>query len=329
MPDPGTEIALAAAKPLAIKLVDAVLKPVLSTVRLASDPLIDVFGDRFSEYLSRQLVKQSYLSTIVFQVRCPLEEVYVPLTITEESPSGAEKKSHKIDRYRKDLLPKLDRILVIDGAGMGKTTLSRFLFIQAIKAMATVPVFVELRHLNSRRTLLDHLLSEFNPIGIDESKFDTRQIVRLLKKGVFTFFLDGYDEISNQEREAVTRDIKEFTENHSGNKYLLTSRPEHALASFPSFKLFKIESLKKEEAFELIRKYDRNGERATKLIERLSSNSLREVDEFLKNPLLTTLLYRAYEYKNQIPLRKPVFYRQVYDALFEWHDLTKDGYSTR
>lgn len=30
-----------------------------------------------------------------------------------------------------------------------------------------------------------------------------------------------------------------------------------------------------------------------------------------------------------MPIKKHIFYRQVYDALFDWHDATKDGYNTR
>ena len=37
------------------------------------------------------------------------------------------------------------------------------------------------------------------------------------------------------------------------------------------------------------------------------------------------LLYKAYSYKPTIPFKKHIFYRQVYDALFESHDLTKGG----
>lgn len=40
---------------------------------------------------------------------------------------------------------------------------------------------------------------------------------------------------------------------------------------------------------------------------------------------MTSLLYKAFEYKKTIPYKKHIFYRQVYDALFEEHDLSKAG----
>ena len=48
------------------------------------------------------------------------------------------------------------------------------------------------------------------------------------------------------------------------------------------------------------------------------------VGEFLANPLLVSLLFKAFEYKQQVPFKKHVFYRQVYDALYHHHDLTKE-----
>lgn len=51
------------------------------------------------------------------------------------------------------------------------------------------------------------------------------------------------------------------------------------------------------------------------------------IDDFLKNPLLVSLLFVAFDYKQTIPLKKHIFYRQVYDAHFDSHDLSKgDGY---
>ncbi len=333
LPDPSSAAALAVVKPIATEIAKALLKPIVKALRLINENLIDVFLSRFEEYLSRQFIRHCHLPTIVFQVRKPLEDLYVPLTVEHQSSVNARGRhiSIKLDKYHANFLPALKKVLVIDDAGMGKSTLSRFLMIQATKTLATVPVFIELRHLNSSRTIVDWLLSELNPIGLqgEELKIDKRQLTRLLSKGIFTFFLDGYDEIAIKDREAVTLDIKRLIAEFDANKFLITSRPENALSAFPSFNVFAIQPLKQEEAFALIRKYDSDGERATRLIERLGEKSMSGVHEFLRNPLLTTLLYRAYDYKNKIPLKKHVFYRQVYDALYEWHDLTKDGYSTR
>ncbi|MBQ0630694.1 hypothetical protein KAH78_19025, partial [Proteus mirabilis] len=49
--------------------------------------------------------------------------------------------------------------------------------------------------------------------------------------------------------------------------------------------------------------------------------------EFLTTPLYVSLLFCSYRYKPVIPRRKDLFYSQVFEALFETHDLSKEtGY---
>jgi hypothetical protein len=142
-------------------------------------------------------------------------------------------------------------------------------------------------------------------------------------------FFDGYDEIPLQQREIVTNDVKSLIDRFHHLTFVITSRPESGLLAFPTFKQFAIQPLEKDESYELIRKYDERGLRSNQLITALERPEYRSVHQFLKNPLLTSLLYRSFEYKQSIPLKKHVFYRQVFDALFDWHDASKDGYNTR
>lgn len=111
------------------------------------------------------------------------------------------------------------------------------------------------------------------------------------------------------------------------NKFILTSRPEEELAGLGNFQEFRIKELKKEESYELLRKYDNQGNISKLLINKLKSGNYTMISDFLKNPLLVTLLFVAFDYKQTIPLKKHIFYRQVFDAYFDSHDLSKgDGY---
>jgi predicted NACHT family NTPase len=79
----------------------------------------------------------------------------------------------------------------------------------------------------------------------------------------------------------------------------------------------------------LLKRYDRGGALSTEIIGNLKADLLENIKEFLSNPFLVSLLYKSYEYKHTIPFRKHVFYRQMYDSLFESHDLTKGGFFIR
>ncbi|WP_155952959.1 NACHT domain-containing NTPase [Prevotella sp. HUN102] len=102
-----------------------------------------------------------------------------------------------------------------------------------------------------------------------------------------------------------------------------SSRPEQALTSFGDFQRFFISPLNKKEAYELLRKYDKQGDTSKLLIDELKSGKYEMINEFLRNPLLVSLLFAAFDYKQTIPLKKHIFYRQVYDAYFDSHDLSK------
>lgn len=152
--------------------------------------------------------------------------------------------------------------------------------------------------------------------------------MELLTDGGFVIFLDGYDEIPLSDREIVTADLQSFISKATYNTFILTSRPENALKGFGDFKELKIEPLKKKEAFELLRKYDKQGTVSTLLIKKLEETDMANISEFLTNPLLVSLLFTAFQHKQTIPFKKHIFYRQVYDANFESHDLTKgDSYT--
>ena len=108
----------------------------------------------------------------------------------------------------------------------------------------------------------------------------------------------------------------------------MTSRHVYGLAGFSAFAHFTIQPLKPAESHELIRKYARASslqEIGEQLILEVQKRANKQVAPFLTNPLLTSLLFTAYEYKHEIPLKKTSFYGQVFDALFDRHDLSKPG----
>jgi hypothetical protein len=317
-------------------VVTALVKPLvegaMAGIKAIKQDIIDGFTNKFATYLESQVERHAYLNTLVFGTHKALDDLYIPLTVIP-SVDGVvnEEKGVLLNSFKNEFIGEHKRVLITDTAGMGKSTLMKFLFLQCIKSKRAVPIFVELRHLSQNRTLLDLIEQQVNPTTAKDeaSYFNRKDLQRVLKLGGIIFFFDGYDEIPFKDREQVTTDLKNFIENFSKNAFAITSRPETGLAAFPSFNQYTIRPLKKEESFALIKKYDKDGVKSQQLIERLKGKEYRGVTEFLKNPLLTTLLYRCYEYKQSLPLKKHVFYRQVFDALFDWHDASKDGYNTR
>ena len=320
-------VSLILLKPLIEKIVLNLIVPKIENLSkklgVEYNKLLIPRNEHFSEYFYRTYKRYSTVNTLAFKNnQMLLKNIYVPLTLVIKKDNCREKIS--VNSYPKSLIGKYSNLLIIDTAGMGKSTMSKRMFIDVIDNGYGIPIFIELRRLSKSRTLIMEIQQQLNSLTRD---FDTQLILEFLQMGGFIFFLDGYDEISLSEREYVTRDLQDFIAKAANNVFILTSRPESALTSFGNFQQATIQPLRREEAYELLRKYDNQGETSRRLIEKLSSQEYHMIDDFLQNPLLVSLLFVAFDYKQTIPLKKHIFYRQVYDAHFDSHDLSKgDGY---
>ena len=317
---------LAIASPFIKSIVDTFITPKLSKLKSRFNLDYKKYHipteEHFSEYLHRTYKRLSIINTLVFNnSQSFLKDIFIPLTINK---TGTKELKRKIDSYPEELMSNYEKVLITDTAGMGKSTIVKRMFLDIIDNSIGIPILIELRRLSKDKTILEEIHEQLNSITKD---FDTDLMLEFIIDGEFIILLDGYDEISLSDREEVTKDIQNLINKAPNNKYILTSRPESSLTSFGDFQEFKIEPLKKKEAFELLRKYDKQGSISSLLIQKLGEKDMKSIEEFLINPLLVSLLFTAFQHKQIIPFKKYLFYRQVYDANFESHDLTKgDSY---
>jgi hypothetical protein len=309
-----------------VKLVTDLLKPLIDklSTKISGDLKLNYHRifDSYSEYVKHEYERHSRFTSIVFKnEQKRLEDYYIPLTLVKQVFGSDETVEEKINSYPLETVNSINKLLIVDTAGMGKSTLLKFLFIHCVKQEAGIPIFVELRKLSSKKLLLDYIIEQL--AGID-GKTERSLVINLLESGEFVFFFDGYDEITDSERAEVTANLQTFITKAPENKYFITSRDEQGLVAFADFQRFTIKPLFREEAFCLLRKYAENNLAET-LIARLKQPEYQNMEEFLVNPLLTSLLYKSFEYKAIIPLKRHIFYRQVFEALYEAHDLTKEG----
>jgi hypothetical protein len=314
--------ALAVASPFIKSLVDTFVTPKLEIFRdknkNSNKNSFIPTEENFSEYFHRTYKKLIVLNTLVFNnSQRFLNDIFLPLTL---SPTNDRKTKIKVNGFPETISDEFGNILITDTAGMGKSTLMKKIFIDSVHNNYGIPIFIELRRLNKGKTILNEIQEQLNSINKD---FDSDLLLNLLAEGGFILIFDGYDEISLSDREVVTQNLQEFISKTSNNLFFITSRPERALSSFGNFQEFKIDPLSKKEAFELLRKYDNQGQISALLIKKLQEKEMSNIEEFLTNPLLVSLLFTAFEHKQAIPFKKYLFYRQVYDANFESHDLTK------
>lgn len=275
--------------------------------------------EHFWNYLERTNTKFSSIRPVGFNEQLEFMKIYIPLTI-ELCDGVSRKKSVVIDKSP-DAFSSSKKILIVDSAGMGKSTISKRLFIGAFEdGSCGIPIFIELRHLSKDNDIIHEILNQIKDLN---SSFNEELLLTLIENGGFIFFLDGYDEIAINEKADVTKSLQSFIEKAGKNLFILTSREDDALNGFQTFDKYFIKQLTNKDAFKLLSNLDNNGEKSQTLINKLKGEELASVNEFLTNPLLVTLLFTAFNYEPTIPAKKYLFYNQVYNAFFQQHDLSK------
>ena len=298
--------------------VDTKIKPIFINWGKDESRSIEL-EECLSEYLMRCYAKNNIMTTIVFgRLRKTLEDLYIPLTLEEYRNEDIK---WVIDENCYNILDNYSRILIVDMAGMGKSTIVKYFACQGINLNKCIPIVIELRRLEKKQSIPEYIQTQINSL---DKNLRIEEIVDILKKGDFVIFFDGYDEIANESKSDVLDAIQEFTGKASNTKIVITSREEDDLNSLGEYKCVNIKPLTEEEAYKLIKKYDNDGKISEKLNKRLKEDSsMKVLNEFLVNPLLVSLLYKTFEYKEEIPYKKIDFYEQVYEAVFNDHDKTK------
>lgn len=304
--DPITAAAISeGTKQTTKSLVDRLVNPIIDRVKLAYNKNLIHINEHFQDYLLRNYEKYSTMNTLVFSnTQKQLKDIYIPLSITTKDALTQTEVSKKIDRYPKDIIDKYRKVLITDTAGMGKSTIMKYIYLSIIDGAAGIPIFIELRRLNTSKDILAEMQEQLKSINKD---FDSVLLKEFIKDGKLIFILDGYDEIPLADKSAVTEQMQNFITKANNNLFFMTSRPEEGLSCFGEFVKFEINPLSKEEAYSLLRKYDKKGKTSELLIKKLKEDKSKPIEEFLKNPLLVSLLFSAFDFKQTIPLKNIFF----------------------
>lgn len=326
------EQAVELAKPWALKLFEEKILPFIfnrGSDFYKKEKNIFRLKSQMSDYLAKTRAQCSLINSLAFpNILKKVSDIYVPLTLS--TLDSREAREHLVNRGDQ-LLNQFKNILIIDNAGMGKSTLMKKIVTDIIDYSKEIPIYIELRTL-SNLPIIDQIK---NLIGLDSINDDDT-----LKKIPFIYFFDGVDEIPFDIKNELIKKIKIFSDEMSDSKIIITSRPDQSLLELHSFNRFKIKPLNIDQSYNLIRLYDANSSKignslilSNKLISEIKLMKEKDntaVIEFLTTPLYVSLLFCSYKYKPVIPRRKDLFYSQVFEALFETHDLSKEtGYVRR
>jgi hypothetical protein len=212
-------------------------------------------------------------------------------------------------------------------AGQGKSILLRHICIRNLeqKERNRIPVFVQLRRISNKRSLIDCIFNEFKNIGltINKSIFEY-----YAKSSKILLLLDGYDEIDPLLSSEVTYDLEQLAQEYKNLNIIVTTRPNSSsgIEMSNQYKLVELENLKEDEYIEYIKKLVSNKKHEYKelLLSKLRRN--KRLKETLKTPLMITILVVTYKSHQYIPPQITQFYDELFPVLYQRHDGTKPGF---
>lgn len=235
---------------------------------------------------------------------------------------GVEYKKTEIDTtYVENLTNISNHILILGTGGVGKSMLSRYLFLRTALDGGCIPVYVELRKISQQSagnlsviTLVKDCMKQFD-VDLPEEEF-----IYSLRLGKYLFLLDGFDEVREELALEAAEKIQEFCAKYPSNKCIMTSRQTLNYTPMETFVPMNSLPLRKEQAIELASKIWAKDEKTAEFCKQLDEELFAKHQSFAQNPLLLSMMFLTFMRNLSIPDHLADFYKKAYEALYSQHD---------
>lgn len=213
------------------------------------------------------------------------------------------------------------QVLVEGSPGQGKSLYLRKLCLKEGAGNSYIPIFIEFRNLRYKKKLKDELMDAIEDLGVklDNSLFDF-----LAKSEKILLLLDGFDEVPNNERSRVARELETIVRTYPKLRIVISSRPDSGMGSSFYFSKRKISPMKlvtQQNLVKHIYKKDRQSESINNI---LASSSF--ISEVTTTPLLLTLFTITYNARQFKPDSLAEFYSLIFPTMLYRHDRMKIGF---
>jgi predicted NACHT family NTPase len=268
-----------------VVLIDKTLDFVIGKLPTGKNKLKELIRGHLKNYLNGY--SNRYLTTKTLLRRdtpVPFYDVFYPLKLQKKSGSDIIDTSDIANlfinsRYR----------TIIAGAGSGKSTLTKHLFLDCIQREFGIPVRIELSRLNQDdKPSLEAIITKEvfnNELAQNDSTFK-----KTLEEGKYVFFLDGFDELSKGNSHKISGELDSFVNRFPKNYFILTSRPYANVEMLPQFSNYELLPLDKEDIEKFIRMLMKDDEEVDEIIDALNEiDDYSYIQSYLTNPLLLTI----------------------------------------
>lgn len=236
-----------------------------------------------------------------------------------------------IDQY--DLIENLNstgRIVISGTGGSGKSMFMRYLWLSLFEnGHGKVPIFLELRNWNDI-SIDDFLVFIFNSVFSGVNNSDGLPVFQnMLEEGRFAFILDGFDEVSEEKKKQLTKQILSLSIRFSGNIFAVSTRPLDFVTGWNNFSTYHVAPMTKDDVLLLVRKIEFPNKVKLKFSQAVRGHLFKSHKTFLEIPLLATIMLFLFNEIADIPNDMHVFYDQAFWTLFRRHDASKDAFDRK
>lgn len=271
----------------------------------------------------------SYIKTLLHNRQSVLfSKIYTRMFLADSGNRSI--KTNDINKIEKQYGKK---ILLTGAAGTGKSLMLRYMLIKVLKNHEQIPVLLFLRNLVYNKDSLknqDYLCEQI----YDHMKtLDFDVTLESFKASLFTLnyvvLLDGFDEVEYESRKTLEYLINEFCKKYPHIIVVVSSRPESSFVSWNGFCELEIRPLTRKLIKIMIERSGLNPSDANNINEEINKVFQRRVPyaDFLRTPLLLTILCVTYKQFRELPDRVSIFYEQAFSALYNGQDRTKTGFT--
>jgi predicted NACHT family NTPase len=296
-------------------------------------------------YRSRQIIQERCATMRVLDMSHPisLEEIYTGTDVLEKITSrrrlgiaellatyhGRDRLgASAIDESRVASLEAMQRyrkLMLLGKPGAGKTTLLKYTALKCSQGdifSDLVPIFVTLRQYAGSELqprILDYIAQDFRAYNIG----DELTLKHLLQHGRAILFLDGLDEVREDDLHRVLEDLRSFSEQYYTNRFVITSRlgaQEYVFEKFTEVEVANFQPLQISQFAQ--RWFSGNARHIDLFLRKVEEN--RPIQELATNPLLLTLLCLVFDEYGDFPTNRSELYREGLDVLLKKWDAKRN-----
>lgn len=265
------------------------------------------------------------LYTRVQTLQKPTSSIRFHIDFIVNSFDHKSKRSNLINPTKdgESVLNELDRFILLGKPGSGKTTFMKFAAISSAKGILAeqkIPVFISLKDFSdSDAELIEFIEQQFEICNFPSPR---EFVIRSLQKGKMLLLFDGLDEIAEERKKHIIRELKDFSDKYPSNKHIISCRIAYYNSFFDTFSDVEIADFNLDQIDQFVTNWFRNDcLMARKCFDLISNRP--QLAELSSTPLLLTLLCITYESTLGIPESRSELYKEAVDALLNKWDSTR------